>query len=214
MEICVALWQPEDLRALDLPDLCGCDWVQLNVDDDDVADAQLRLSTFEEPIRAIVTLPEGADWNALAPYASRLEAWTVESAAPLPPHETASGQRLDALANIAMLRVPEGLAYDDWLRIWRDDHTTVAIQTQATFGYVQRRVVEGLTPDAPDIAAIVEEHFPMAALTDFHAFYGSDGDDDELARRMGVMMESVGRFGAAVNLELVPTSRYVFRREG
>ena len=57
-------------------------------------------------------------------------------------------------------------------------------------------------------AAIVEEHFPMAALTDPHAFYGSGGDDAELSRRMTELMASVARFGADQGLDLVPTSRF------
>jgi hypothetical protein len=50
----------------------------------------------------------------------------------------------------------------------------------------------------------------MAAMTSLHAFYGSEGDDAELQRRLGRMMESVTAFGADRDLDSVPTSRYVF----
>jgi len=47
-------------------------------------------------------------------------------------------------------------------------------------------------------------------MTDMHAFYGSDGDKDELKRRIATMMASIARFGAATGLDLVPTSRYLW----
>lgn len=86
----------------------------------------------------------------------------------------------------------------------------MAIDTQGSFGYVQNPILDALTPDAPAVAGIVEELFPMAAMTDHHAFYGSGGDEDEFQRRFAAMMDSVGRFGADQGLDLVPTSRYVF----
>jgi hypothetical protein len=51
----------------------------------------------------------------------------------------------------------------------------------------------------------------MAAVTDMHAFYGSNGDDAELARRMTTLLESVSVMGADRRIDLVPTSRYVWR---
>jgi hypothetical protein len=37
----------------------------------------------------------------------------------------------------------------EWLRRCQDEHTTVAIATQATFGYVQNTVQRALTPEQP-----------------------------------------------------------------
>ena len=140
-------------------------------------------------------------------WPTRCAGWWVETDEPIPPVQVPDGERLDALANVAVLRRPDGLAAEDWLRIWKDDHTPVAIRTQGTFGYVQHRVLEPIA-GSPPVAAIVEEHFPMAALDDIHAFYGSGGDDAELSRRMGELMASCERFGADRDLDLVPTSRY------
>ena len=82
--------------------------------------------------------------------------------------------------------------------------------TQATFGYVQNVVVRAVTEDAPRVDALVEELFPSAAMTDMHAFYGSGGDDAELNDRFTRLMTSVARFGADRDLDLVPSSRYVY----
>ena len=84
----------------------------------------------------------------------------------------------------------------------------MAIATQATFGYTQNTVVRALTPDAPVLDGIVEELFPIEAVSDLHAFFGA-ADDSDLGDRMAKMAASVARFGADHNIDTVPTSRYV-----
>ena len=185
--------------------------VQLNVSDEAVA-AGLRLTHLDPPIEAFVTVGgtglDGAGLaGALAEHVGTVRGWWVETAEPLPPREVADGERLDALANVAVLRRPADRTEEEWVAFWKDHHTAVAIETQGTFGYVQHRVLEAL-PGSPEVAAIVEEHFPTAALTDVHAFYGSGGDDAELARRIERLMASVALLGADRDLDLVPTSRY------
>ena len=56
----------------------------------------------------------------------------------------------------------------------------------------------------------MEELFPSEAMHDIHAFYGSNGDQDELDRRLTRLMASVTTMGADRDLDVVPTSRYVF----
>ena len=58
------------------------------------------------------------------------------------------------------------LSYEQWLDIWHNSHTRVAIDTQSTFGYRQNVVVRPLTYLAPPIDAIIEENFPPAAMSD------------------------------------------------
>lgn len=186
----------------------------LNIGDPRVADAMLRLTTFDAPVEAVVTLTLAAETAVSAAVAvltdrsTRVAGWQVDVVTPLPPRPTAVGDRAEGLANLAFLRRPADLPYEQWLECWRGKHTRVAIDTQATFGYIQNRIVEPVTPDAPQIAAVVEEHFPIEALHDMHAFYGSGGDDAELARRVGLMMESIATFGADRDIDVVPTSRY------
>ena len=192
----------------------GADRLQVNVDDEPVHAAQLRLSTYDEPVGAVVSV-----WTRRQPAAvtavlqdrtKKLAGWVVETREPLPPPPSPDGRRAFALSNVALLRIPDGLPRETWLEEWQGRHTQVAIDTQATFGYVQNLVVNTLTPDEPRVDALVEELFPMAAVTDLHAFYGSGGDDAELSRRMTMMLESVSRFGADRDIDVVPTSRYLF----
>lgn len=191
----------------------GATRLQVNVDDADVA-AAFKIPTFPVPIGGIVSVWTHGDpaavTAALAPSVGDLAGYAVEERLPIPPPESGDGERVDTLANIAVLRRPEDLPREEWLHNWLVDHTPVAIATQGTFGYVQNVVLEAVTDDAPTVDALVEELFPTAAMTDIHAFYGSDGDQAELDDRMTKMMASIARFGADRDLDLVPTSRYVY----
>ncbi|BBZ58032.1 hypothetical protein [Mycolicibacterium phocaicum] len=199
----------EQLRA------AGATRLQVNVDDADVAAAMLRITTFDSPVPAVVSVWTAADTDpdavsaVLARVAERSAGWEVEETVRLVPPAVENGVRTTALAQIGFLRIPADLDPADWLQIWQGQHTTVAIDTQDTFGYVQNRVLRTVH-GTERVDAVVEELFHMAAMTDVHAFYGTGGDDAELQRRMTLMVESVIRFGAHTNLDSVPTSRYCY----
>jgi hypothetical protein len=142
-----------------------------------------------------------------------LAAYLVTESEPLPDASPAPpGERTRGFANLAFLRRPAALERVTWLSRWQDDHTHVAIETQSTFRYVQDVVVRPLTDGAPPVDGIVEECFPIEALTDLHAFFDAVGDDDRLARNLGRMNDSVSAFGANEAIDVVPTSEYVIRR--
>jgi len=194
----------------------GVTRLQVNLDDEPVAEA-MRIPTTDPSISAVVSV-----WTEAAPteldgvllvlgeLADRVAGWQVDERRPIDPPEVADGTRADALANTALLRRPAELDQEEWLHRWLVDHTPVAMATQATFGYLQNVVVAPVTPDAPPVAALVEELFPTAGITDIHAFYDSGGDDAELNDRITRLMASVGRFGADRDLDLVPSGRYLF----
>jgi hypothetical protein len=192
----------------------GVTRLQVNVDDEAVAPA-MRIPTTDRPIGAIVSVwtaldgePDGPVTEVLAPLATSVAGYEIYERRPIPPPPIADGERMDTLANIAVLRRPDELTREQWLHNWLVDHTPVAKTTQGTFGYVQNVVVRAVTDDAPRIDAMVEELFPTAGMTDMHAFYGSGGDDAELNDRFTRLMTSVARFGADRDLDLVPSSRY------
>jgi hypothetical protein len=213
-----ALWGDDLATTLHEPALhgrlaeAGIRRLQLNVDDAEVA-AAMRIPHFTDPIGALVSVWDAdpaAVAEVLRDVATTVHGYAVEERRRLDPPEAWDGSRADALANVAVLRRPDDLDRAEWLRIWMVDHTPIAIRTQATFGYVQNIVTQAVTPDAPRIDAFVEELFPSAGIHDMHAFYGSGGDDAELNRRLTQLMASVARFGADHDLDLVPSSRYLY----
>lgn len=203
--------------AADLLDI-GAPGLAINVRDDAVRESLMTLTTLEPPVVGFVTVwTQQSYGDQVREALARLEkecddvaAYLVTESVPLPPPNTVSGERTPGLANVALLRRPDDLDETTWRRRWHIDHTPVAIETQSTFGYTQNQVVRPLTEGAPPFAAIVEELFPIEAISDLHAFFGA-ADDDDLRDRMERMVASTAAFGANRDVDTVPTSRYVFR---
>ena len=196
----------------------GAPGLAINVRDDAVRKSLMTLTTLEPPVVGFVTLwtqqcygdQVRAALARLDQECDHLAAYLVTESVPLPPPETVSGERTPGLANVALIRRPDDLDEATWRKRWHIDHTPVAIETQSTFGYTQNQVVHPLTPGAPRINAIVEELFPLEAISDLHAFFGA-ADDDDLRDRMERMVASTEAFGANRDVDTVPTSRYMFR---
>ena len=196
----------------------GAPGLSINVRDDAVRQSLMTLTTLEPPVVGFVTLwTQQSYGDQVRAALARLEkecddvaAYLVTESVPLPPPKMVAGERTPGLANVALLRRPDDLDEATWRQRWHIDHTPVAIETQSTFGYTQNAVVRPLTEGAPSIAAIVEELFPLEAISDLHAFFGAS-DDDDLRDRMERMVASTDAFGANRDVDTVPTSRYVFR---
>ena len=199
------------LLELDLPGLV------IHVRDAPVRDSLMTLTTLDPPVQALVSLWVQQHYgeqvrravDILEPAAEQVAAYLVTESVPMPPPPSPLGQRAAGLANIALLRRPTDMDEPTWLTRWHRDHTPVAIATQSTFGYVQNYVVRALTEDAPPVSAIVEELFPIEAAKSLHAFFGA-ADDADLHDRLGKMVASTAAFGANVNIDTVPSGRYVF----
>ena len=203
------------LLALGVPGLT------IHVRDSAVRDALMTITTLDPPVQAFVSLwtqqyygDQMRDAVELlgghVEHPDHVAAYLVTESVPMPPPQTAPGARTPGLANIALLRRPADLDETTWLNRWHNDHTPVAIATQATFGYVQNHVVRPLTKDAAPVSAIVEELFPIEAVISLHAFFGA-ADDAELQRRLEETGASTAAVGANTNIDAVPTSRYSFR---
>ncbi|MDT5256406.1 MAG: hypothetical protein QOD10_1486 [Mycobacterium sp.] len=196
----------------------GVPGLSVNVRDDAVRHSLMTLTTLDPPVAAVVSLwtqqcygdQMSAALTMLEKECDQLAAYLVTESVPLGAPATETGCRTPGLANFALLRRPADLDQATWLTRWQRDHTSVAIETQSTFGYTQNWVVRTLTPDAPGIAGIVEELFPAEAITDLKAFFGA-ADDKDLQNRISQMVASTTAFGANENIDTVPTSRYVFK---
>jgi hypothetical protein len=135
--------------------------------------------------------------RALPPVADAAwHGWLVCESEPVPnrAHPAGSDGRVPGFAQMVALTRPAHLSWGEWRRIWQGSHTSVAINTQSTFRYVQNVVLRPLTAGAPPYAAIVEECFPIEATTDLHVFFDALGDEARLARHMAAMSESCDRF--------------------
>jgi hypothetical protein len=196
----------------------GLPGLSVNVRDDAVRHSLMTMTVLDPPVAAVVSMwtqqcygeQLTAALELLAAECERLAAYLVTESTPLPGPDIEPGSRTIGFANVVLLRQPAEMAQEFWLDRWQLHQTSVAIETQSTFGYTQNWVVRTLTPDAPGIEGIVEELFPAEAIADLHAFFGA-ADDDDLKDRLSRMVASTSAFGANENIDSVATSRYVFR---
>ena len=150
--------------------------------------------------------------DAVSAICSSFHAWLVAESTIIPneEHLPVIGEPTAGFAQLAFLTKPQKKSWNEWREVWRDYHTQVAIDTQSNFEYVQNVVVEPLTVDAPPFVAIVEECFPIEALTDPQVFFDAAGDQQKFEKNLGIMMESCGRFIDPGTIDVFPTSQYDF----
>ena len=129
---------------------------------------------------------------------------------PLDYSDVPSGHKTEGMNEIVALQVPDWLERDEWLKIWHESHTQIAIDTQSTYGYRQNVVLRSLTSQAPHVDAFIEENFPEAAIHGRLAFYDTD-DEAVYKAREQTMIESVARFIDFEKIDCIPTSEYIMK---
>ncbi|WP_216694904.1 EthD domain-containing protein [Dietzia psychralcaliphila] len=217
-----AALRSEIARAVDGPlaDLGVTEYV-VNVRDDAVAGAMIDVQVTPLPVlaavRARVPVASGtacADLLDAVRGLGPVSAWSVTESEPLPAPGPGEDGRCPGMTNLAFLRRPGRMDRDEWLRIWLEEHTPVAIETQSTTGYTQHVVVRALTEGAPEIAGIVEEVFPIEATRDLGVFFDSRGSDERMSANIQAMTASTARFLDDGAVDAIPTGRYVMRIPG
>lgn len=184
----------------------------VNVQDEEVA-AGTPVQKRSPGMRAAVSFwlenadDRGAAEAALAGCASGIAGYLVAESRPLI-HQTRPGERSDGMKQVCCVAKKPGLSDQEFYDIWTHDHKIVAVETQSTVGYVRNVIVRPLTEGAPDCwTGIVEETFPIGALTDPLVFYDSK-DQAEFEQRLERMMASVRRFLDDAPMEFTHMSEY------
>jgi hypothetical protein len=116
--------------------------------------------------------------------------------------------RSEGFSQVVFLEKPERMSAYDWFEHWTNYHTKIAIETQSNFIYVQNTVVRPLQKGSPSFIAIIEECFPLDAMTDPAVFYDSQNNPEQLAKHVQIMMDSCEKFIDFEKIEVIPTSRY------
>ncbi|HUA89403.1 MAG TPA: EthD domain-containing protein [Steroidobacteraceae bacterium] len=141
---------------------------------------------------------------------ARIAGYEVAESTVLPNllHPPVPGERTYGFSQVTLLQVPPRLSYEEWRRVWFEEHTPVGIETQANFLYVHNVVVMPLTAEAPPFRGIVEECFPPQALRDSQAFYAAVGDEARHQRHQQRMMHSCAKFIDFDRIDVIATSQY------
>ncbi len=198
----------------------GARKLRVNLVDDDVA--------LAEPLRIIATKPPASGMISMwmdttihrKPFeevienaVARMTGYLVTESEPIVniKHAVSDGERVPGMNSVVFLQKPPRLSYQDWLQVWLESHTGVAIDTQSTFGYRQNIITRTLTYAAPPYDAIVEENFPPEAMTDNQAFYDAVGDEEKRKNNEQAMIESCMRFIDFDKLDRILMSEYAMK---
>ena len=206
------------------PELAGLEavhGVRLAVADSAVAAASARRMESHPPVpTALLSLwVDSADvattWEPLIDESvERRSRYRVAEAEPLVSQQrfpAKPGERVYGMCQVVFMRRPAQLDRGEWLSVWQGSHTTVAVETQSTFGYRQNVVMPGLGEETLPFDAIVEENFPPEAMASDHVFYDTGGDQELLQQRMTAMLESCARFIDFEHIDVIPMSEYLVK---
>ena len=197
--------------------------VRINLKDAAVADGASPRSIATDPqMDAIIQIwLDTAQDAARAPIdqiieraTKQFDAWLVSEAAPIVNtiQIVPEGTRLPGFSQIVFLRRPADMTWDDWRETWQQGHTGPAIETQSNFEYLQNLVVRPLTENAVRYDAIIEECFPIEALTDPLTYFDAPGDPEKMQANLKIMMDSVKKFIDHARMDCFPTSQYDIKR--
>jgi hypothetical protein len=193
--------------------------VQLNIPDCDVAPAAaLRMENSAPAFDAMCSVwqmdfVEAASIDTLVQsFCTQFSRYHVDEIERLPntAQQTGVGERTPGFSQVALLRCPQRLEYQAWLRYWQYTHTAIALETQSTFRYVQNIVSDVAGKDVACYHAIVEECFPALAMTDPEVFYNAVGDSQKQENNMKKMIDSCVNFIDFNEIDVVPTSEYCY----
>jgi hypothetical protein len=190
------------------------------VDDDVAAGEKLRLGKGSPPKAGFLSFwieqaqDRGPAERVLAGTCGAHAGYLVVESRPLVNRSARAGARTQGFALVTCIEPADGVPYDEFLRLWHEQQRACAIETQSTFGYVRNEIVRALGTNAafalPKWAAIVEENFPLAALSDPAAFYDAVGDPAKLKRNSKRMIDTCQGFIAQQRVESHPMSEYEF----
>jgi hypothetical protein len=118
------------------------------------------------------------------------------------------GERTPGFNQVSSLVKRRDVSDDEFRDIWLHDQKLIAIECQSSFGYKRNSIVRPMTAGARNYLGIVEENFPIEALTDPRVFYDANSDA-QLRERVDRMTRNVERFLQMDEVELTPMSEYL-----
>ncbi len=192
---------------------CGGGEISVDVHDEHVTQGVERaIRHLDPPVNAAVSFwmqnadDRGAAEEAIMAAAERTHGYLVVESRPLV-HTPPKGERAPGANLVTCITRKPGLSDDVFFDLWNNEHRKVACETQSTTAYVRNAIARPLTPGAPGFDGIVEETFPIGALTDLKVWYDCD-TKEELDARLQRMVSSVTAFLDLSVIESVPMSEY------
>ena len=187
--------------------------ISVNVHDEHVTQGDgVAIRNLQPVVSAMVSFwmqnsdDRGEAEEALRALATELHGYLVVESKPMP-HAPPRGERAPGANLVTCITRKPGIDDETFFDLWNNEHRKVAIETQSTTAYSRNAIARPLTAGAPGFDGIVEETFPIEALTNPHVWYDCD-TEDEYRRRLQRMVQSVTAFLDLSVIESVPMSEY------
>ena len=187
--------------------------ISVNVHDEHVTQGDgVAIRNLQPVVSAMVSFwmqnsdDRGEAEVALRALATELQGYLVVESKPMP-HAPPRGERAPGANLVTCITRKPGIDDETFFDLWNNEHRKVAIETQSTTAYSRNAIARPLTAGAPGFDGIVEETFPIEALTNPHVWYDCD-TEDEYRRRLQRMVQSVTAFLDLSVIESVPMSEY------
>jgi hypothetical protein len=130
-----------------------------------------------------------------------------------PTRDWSDGERSPGVVTVATIHRPRALPEPQWLHNWHEVQSPASGRLQPRCRYVRNRVVQPLTPDAPDVDGIVEESWPSARhVADPDLFFNGGGDPARVRANLEEMMANVVACLDLERLRSTTMSEYVVTR--
>jgi hypothetical protein len=124
------------------------------------------------------------------------------------------GERTHGFSQCVFIVRPKSRTPEEWVEVWHNVVTPVAIECQGNFYYAANVVVRALTHAAPPYDALVEECMQPGALTDKTIFFDRGGDPEKARENAMRMAEAGALVGEPDKIDVLATSQYVFKLPG
>lgn len=123
-----------------------------------------------------------------------------------------AGERSPGVLTVATINRPPGLVEAEWLHNWHEIQSPTSARLQPRERYVRNRVVQALTPGAPEVDGIVEEAWESAeVVADPLLFFETGGDRERLGPMVEEMLASVNGCLDLARLRSTTMSEYLVK---
>jgi hypothetical protein len=122
------------------------------------------------------------------------------------------GQRSPGMSILTFFDQGEGVADEDFYRIWHGEHTPLSFEIHPFWLYVRNQVLRAITTGAPPVRGIVYEAVPTDDdLTDLTRFFGCAGEPERLMDQITRVNDHMATFGNTATLQCVTTREWILK---
>jgi hypothetical protein len=122
------------------------------------------------------------------------------------------GERSPGLSITTFFDKKEGIADEDFYRIWHGEHTPLSFDIHPIWLYVRNQALRPITPGAPSVRGIVYEAVPTDEdMLDFVRFFGCADDPSKLGEQIQRVDDHMNTFGNTATLQCTPMREWIFK---